>query len=256
MRVGFIGSGNMAAAMARGWASADDGPDRMLFTDLDSARAAALAEEVAGESVGSIPQLVQGCDLVVLAVKPGALEEVAAEAQASGAVLSLLGAVPLQKVADAFPNASVLRVMPNQPVAVGRGVLCYVAGEGTPDELEGEVRALLELLGRVVDIEDGLFDAATALSGCSPAYIALVVSAIAEAGAADGLDADLALSLMVDTASGTAELLRHRDPAEVISAVASPGGSTEAGLAALEEHGVREGLAAAVRASLERMRGG
>jgi pyrroline-5-carboxylate reductase len=255
MKVGFVGSGNMAAAMARGWALAGDGPDRMLFTDLDAARAATLAEEVGGEPVGSIAELAEGCDLVVLAVKPGALEEVAAEAQAARAVLSLLGAVPLHKVAAAFPQASVLRVMPNQPVAVGRGVLGYAAGDATPPELDREVRSLLASLGRVVDIDDELFDAVTALSGCSPAYLALVVSKIAEAGAADGLDDELALSLMIDTATGTAELLRHRDPGEVIRAVASPGGSTEAGLEELERRGVAEALAGAVRASLERMRG-
>jgi pyrroline-5-carboxylate reductase len=255
MKVGFVGSGNMAAAMARGWAMAGDRPDRMLFIDLDAARAAALAEEVGGESVDSIADLAEGSDLVVLAVKPGALEQVAAEAQAARAVLSLLGSVPLRKVADAFPDASVMRVMPNQPVAVGRGVLCYAAAEATPQEVDREVRALLASLGRVVDIDDQLFDSVTALSGCSPAYLALVVSKIAEAGADDGLDAELALSLMVDTAAGTAELLRHRDPGEVIRAVASPGGSTEAGLEELERQGLAEALAGAVRASLERMRG-
>lgn len=245
----------MAAAMARGWAVAEDGPEQMLFTDLDRARAAALAEGVGGEAVNSLAALAQRCDLLVLAVKPGALGEVAAEAQGAGAVLSLLGAVPLQRVADAFPDASVLRVMPNQPVAVGRGVLCYTVGKGTPDEVDREVRALLEQIGRVVVIDDELFDAATAVSGCSPAYLALVISTIAEAGAADGLDPELALSLMVDTATGTAELLRHRDPDEVIRAVASPGGSTEAGLDALEREGAAGAFKEAVRASLERMRG-
>jgi pyrroline-5-carboxylate reductase len=255
MRIGFAGAGNMAAAMARGWAAAEGGPDQMLFTDLDAARAAALAEKVGGEQVESIAELARRCDLLVLAVKPGALEEVATEAQGATAVLSLLGAVPLQRVADAFPGASVMRVMPNQPVAVHRGVLCYTAGEGTPQELDRDVRRQLALLGRVVDVDDDLFDTATALSGCSPAYLALVVSKIAEAGAADGLDAELALSLMVDTAAGTAELLRQRDPEGLIGAVASPGGSTEAGLEALEREGVADALEQAVRASLARMRG-
>jgi pyrroline-5-carboxylate reductase len=245
----------MAAAMARGWARAGNGPERMLFTDLDGARAAALAREVGGDSVGSIAELAEDSDLVVLAVKPAALEDVAAEAQAARAVLSLLGAVPLQKVSEAFPEAAVLRVMPNQPVAVGQGVLCYAACDPTPGKLDREVRALLAPLGRVVDVEDEQFDAVTALSGCSPAYLALVVSRIAEAGAADGLDPELALSLMIDTAAGTAELLREREPGDVIRAVASPGGSTEAGLEALEREGVGEALEGAVRASLERMRG-
>jgi pyrroline-5-carboxylate reductase len=254
MIVGFVGAGNMAAAMARGWAAAEGGPQAMLFTDLDSDRAAVLAEEVSGETVGSTAELAKRSDLVVLAVKPAALEGVASEAQDAAAVLSLLGAVPLQRVADAFPGKPAFRVMPNQPVEVHRGVLCFCAGEGVPGELEQEVRGLLELLGRVVDLDDELFDAATALSGCSPAYIALVVEEIAEAGAADGLEADLALSLMVDTAAGTAELLRRRDPGQVRAAVASPGGSTEAGLEALERHAA-EAFEKAVRASLERMRG-
>jgi pyrroline-5-carboxylate reductase len=256
MRIGFAGSGNMAAAMARGWDAADGGPEQMLFTDLDAERAARLADEVGGEALDSIAELAERSDLVVLAVKPGALEEVAGEAQGAGAVLSLLGAVPLRRVADSFPNAAVLRVMPNQPVAVGRGVLCLTAAEETPGEVAREVRELLELLGRVVEVEDELFDAATALSGCSPAYVARFLARIAEAGAADGLDPQLALSLMIDTAAGTAELMRRRDPGDLISAVASPGGSTEAGLEALDEEGFDQALAAAVRASLERMRGG
>ena len=254
MRVGFAGSGNMAAAMARGWASADRGPETMLFTDLDADRATALAGEVGGEAVASTAELAERCHLLVLAVKPGALAEVAGEAQAAPAVLSLLGATSLGKVMDAFPGSPVFRVMPNQPVEVHRGVLCFCAGDDVPAELERDVRALLEQLGRLVELDDELFDAATALSGCAPAYMALVVEELAAAGAADGLDADLALSLMVDTAAGTAELLRHRDPGSVRAAVASPGGSTEAGLEALQHHAAGA-FEKAVVASLERMRG-
>jgi pyrroline-5-carboxylate reductase len=91
--------------------------------------------------------------------------------------------------------------------------------------------------------------------GCSPAYLALAIEAIADAGAADGLDAGLARELVVETAVGTAELLRTHDPAALRRAVASPGGSTEAGLEALDREGAREAFEAAVRASLERMRG-
>ena len=244
----------MATAMARGWAAGDGGPEQMLFTDIDGTRAKDLAGEVGGEAVGSLAELAERCGLLVLAVKPGALGEVAAEARGATAVLSLLGAVPLKRVAEAFPDAATFRVMPNQPVEVRRGVLCYCADAGVPAGLEREVRAMLEGLGRVVELDDELFDTATALSGCSPAYVALVVQEIAEAGAADGLEPDLALSLMVDTAAGTAELLRSHPPQEVRRAVASPGGSTEAGLEALARHAA-EAFEKAVRASLERMRG-
>jgi pyrroline-5-carboxylate reductase len=139
--------------------------------------------------------------------------------------------------------------MPNVGVEVRRGVMC-VAGEAS-----AEVRAKLALLGRVVEIDDGEFDAATAVMGCAPAYFALAVEALADAGAEAGLDPELSRDLVVETSAGTAELLRRHDPAALRRAVASPGGSTEAGLEALEREGAREAFAAAVEASLERMRG-
>ncbi|HSC21586.1 MAG TPA: pyrroline-5-carboxylate reductase dimerization domain-containing protein, partial [Solirubrobacterales bacterium] len=130
-----------------------------------------------------------------------------------------------------------------------QGVLCVA---GTAGE---ETREKLQLLGHLVELPEDEFDAATAVMGCSPAYLALAVEAIAEAGAADGLNPALARELVVETAAGTAELLRRHDPAAVRKAVASPGGSTEKGLEALEREGAREAFAAAVRASLEKMRG-
>ncbi|MDX6627350.1 MAG: pyrroline-5-carboxylate reductase, partial [Solirubrobacterales bacterium] len=138
---------------------------------------------------------------------------------------------------------------PNLGVEVRSGVLC-VAGEASE-----EVRRKLDLLGHVVEIADEDFDAATAVMGCAPAYLALAVEAIAEAGAEDGLDPELARELVVETTAGTAELLRVRHPADVRRAVASPGGSTEAGLEALDREGARAAFAAAVQASLRRMRG-
>jgi len=254
MIVGFAGSGNIAAAMARGWAAGDGGPEQMLFTDSGSGRAAELADEVGGEGLDSNRDLADRADLIVLAVEPNALDAVAGDAKKAPAVLSLLGATSLNRVAEAFPEAAAFRTMPNLGVEVRRGVLCFAAAEGVAEDLKTEVKGALELLGRVVELDDGLFDAAAAVMGCSPAYLALVMEAIAEAGAADGLDADLAHSLVVDAAAGTAELLRLRHPADLRAAVASPGGSTEAGLAELEEEQVAEAFAKAVRASLERMR--
>jgi pyrroline-5-carboxylate reductase len=247
MVIGFCGSGNMAAAMARGWAA---DVETMLFTDSGSGRAAALAAEVGGEAPASNSELGERADLVVFAVKPAALSAAADELGSPTAVISLLGATPLADVQAAFPAAtSILRVMPNVAVEVRRGVLC-IAGEAPP-----EVRALLAELGHVVELPDESFDAATAVMGCAPAYLALAVEAIADAGAAAGLEQGLARELVVETAAGTAELLRLRDPADVRRAVASPGGSTEAGLEALEAEGAREAFAAAVRASLARMAG-
>jgi pyrroline-5-carboxylate reductase len=246
MVIGFCGSGNMAAAMARGWVGA---VDSMLFTDSGSGRAAELARELGGEAVESNRELAERADLVVLAIKPAKLDEVAAELGGAKAIVSLLGATSLERVATLFPNAEVIRVMPNIAVEVRKGVLC-VTGAESP-----ETRALLETLGHVVELLDSEFDAATAVMGCAPAYLALAVEAIADAGASEDLSAGLARELVVETASGTAELLRDRSPAYVRKAVASPGGSTEAGLEALERAGARAAFEAAVKASLERMQG-
>jgi pyrroline-5-carboxylate reductase len=257
MIIGFCGAGSMAAAMARGLAGEVDG---MLFTDSGSGRAAELAREVGGEALDSNAELARRADVLVLAVKPAMLEQAAAELGAARVVVSLLGATPLEKVRAAFPDAEVLRVMPNVAVEVRKGVLCLTSDVPSINHPYGgisngtSVRELLGTLGRVVELPDSEFDAATAVMGCAPAYLALAVEAIADAGAADGLDAELARELVVETASGTAELLRVHHPADVRRAVASPGGSTEAGLEALDRAGVREAFEAAVQASLERMR--
>jgi pyrroline-5-carboxylate reductase len=244
MIVGFVGSGSMAAALARGWKGEFE---RMLFSDSGSGRARALAGELGGEVASNI-EIAERADFVVLAVKPAALARVAPELGAASRLVSVLAAVTVDQLRKAFPEAAVLRVMPNVGVEVGRGVLC-VAGEASE-----QVRGKLDLLGRVVEIADGDFDAATAVMGCAPAYFALAVEAIADAGAEDGLDPGLARELVVETAAGTAELLRTWNPADLRKAVASPGGSTEAGLEALDREGARAAFEAAVQASLERMR--
>jgi pyrroline-5-carboxylate reductase len=244
MEIGFIGSGSMAAAMARGWRGA---AERMVFSDSGSGRARALADELGGE-VGSNAEIAARADFVVVAVKPAKLDDVAPELQEAKRVVSILAAVPLARLQEAFPAAEVLRVMPNVGVEVGKGAMCVVG------EASEETRGMLEHLGQVFELPDVDFDEATAIMGCAPAYLALAVEALADAGAAAGLDEELARELVVETTAGTAELLRVRHPADVRKAVASPGGSTEAGLEALDREGAAKAFAAAVEASLERMR--
>ncbi len=234
----------MAAAIARGLAGSVDG---MLFSDSGSGRAATLAEEVGGEAVSN-QEVAARADAVVLAVKPAALDAVAPSIGAAREVVSVLAATPLARLREALPEARILRTMPNVGVEVRQGVIC-VAGDALP-----EVRAALERIAHVVEIEERDFDAATAVMGCAPAYLALAVEAIGDAGADDGLDPELARELIVETTAGTAELLRLRHPADVRRAVASPGGSTEAGLAELDRQGARAAFVGAVDASLRRMR--
>src|SRR5438067_6217394 len=232
MRVGFAGAGNMAAAMARGWAAGDGGPEAMLFCDVLRERAVALADEVGGEARDSLRDLADESDAVVLAVKPGTLGEVARELGGkSPPLVSMLAVTPVEKVAEAFPGVPVLRLMPNQPVEVRRGVICYAPSVDMPHDLLDRLLALVRPLGDLVRLEEGQIDAAMAIMSSSPAYIALVAEALARGGEREGLDGKLAGDLVAGALAGTAELLRKRDPATIREAVASPGGATEAGLA-------------------------
>ncbi|MBS1883895.1 MAG: NAD(P)-binding domain-containing protein [Actinobacteria bacterium] len=244
MIIGFVGSGSMAAALARGLAGEVDG---MLFSDSGSGRAAALAAELGGEALAN-QEVAARADVIVLAVKPAALDAVAPSLQGAGEIVSVLAATPLARLREAFPGARILRTMPNVGVEVRKGVIC-AAGEASP-----RVRAALERIAHVVEIEEDDFDGATAVMACAPAYVALAAEAIGDAGAADGLDPELARELIVETTAGTAELLRLRHPADVRRAVASPGGSTEAGLEELDRQGARAAFTGAVEASLRRMR--
>jgi pyrroline-5-carboxylate reductase len=243
--------------MARGWAKAPDEerPKAMIFMDLDRARAEALAAEVDGETRDSLPALRDASDVLLLAVKPVALDDVAQELQGKArAIISVMAATTLGRLGEVFPGVPTVRVMPNQPAEVRRGVLCYAVDDGIDATLAGQLVRLLSGVGETVPVAEPLMEAAMAVMSCSPAYVALFAEALANAGAADGLDPETALDLVASTLEGTAELLRTKDPAAIRAAVAPPGGATEAGLKALDEGGFEAAIDAAVKASLERFR--
>jgi pyrroline-5-carboxylate reductase len=255
MRLGFVGAGNMAGGLARGWAAANGepgAPEAMLFADADPAKATALADEVGGEAVEGNLELAGKADLVVLAVKPTVLDEVAADlVQAGTPVISILAGTSLERLHEALPGIDVIRVMPNLGAQLRQAVLCVVYGE-TIDEAQRQLAAdLLALVGEVIELEEGLIDAATAIMGCSPGYLALFAETFVEAGVKEGLTEGDTRKMAAKAMSATGALLEVRDPAELKRAVASPGGMTEAGLKALDEHDLREALQAAVEASLE-----
>lgn len=246
----------MAAAMARGWAGAEGGPGTMVFCDVARDRAAALAAEVGGEVADDLSELAGRAHLIVLAVKPDALDAVADElaSAAPEALLSMLAGTPLERIESAFPGVPAVRVMPNQPVEVRRGVLCYARGADVPDLLAAEITRLLGLLGTPVELPEERIEGAMAVMACSPAYVAMVAEILTDAGVREGLDPKLAALFVAETLAGTGELLAKRDAESIRRSVAPPGGATEAGLEALERAELRAALDAAVEASLARLR--
>jgi pyrroline-5-carboxylate reductase len=251
MQVGFIGSGNMARALAHGWG------DPVLCTDSGSGRARALASELGGEALASNRELAERADVVILAHKPAQLAEVAWEAAgAAKAVVSILARTPLADVRSAYPGVPVFRVEPNTAVEVRRGVLAFAESDAvdTDPALRDRVKELFARVGTVVEVPERLMSVAGACSGVGPAYWALVVEAWVDAAIRRGMPAAQASQLVIETMAGSAELLRAQggDTLAVRRAVTSPGGTTARGLAALE----RGGLRAAFHSAMDDVVGG
>jgi pyrroline-5-carboxylate reductase len=244
MQVGFIGAGNMARALARGWG------DPVLCTDAGSGRARELAADLGGEALASNRELAERADLVILAHKPAQLAEAAREAAGSAkAVVSLLARTPQADVRAAYPGVPVFRIEPNLPVQLRHGVLAFAEPDAQSDaELRERVRALFARVGTVVDVPEHLMAVAGGISGVGPAYWALLVEAQVDAAVRRGMPAALATELTVGTMAGSAELLRARDgnTFALRREVTSPGGTTARGLAALERGGVRAAFASAL----------
>jgi pyrroline-5-carboxylate reductase len=245
MQVGLIGAGNMARALARGWG------DAVLCSDSGSGRARLLAHELGGEAPDSNAEVAERADLVVLCHKPAQLAAVAAEIGGRAkAIASVLGGTPIAALSETYPDTPVFRLMPNTPVEVRRGLVCYAAAPDVDPGLEAQVVALFERLGQVVRVAEHLIDPASAVMGVGPAYHALITEAQVDAAVRYGLPAALAAELVTETMAGTAELLAARgyDTLEVRREVTSPGGSTARGLQALEAGGVRAAFQDAIDA--------
>jgi pyrroline-5-carboxylate reductase len=258
MKLGFVGAGNMAGGLARGWAAAEGepgSPEVMAFADADHDKARKLADEVGGEAVEGNVALADSSDLVILAVKPNVLDEVAPDlAQAGTPVLSILAGTSLKTLHEALPGIDLIRVMPNLGAQLRQGVLCVVFPKQTEDARRRRITELLGLVGEVIELDEELIDAATAIMGCTPGYLALMAEVLVEAAIKEGLTKEQAQRMVAKAMSATGGLLEQHDPGALKRAVASPGGMTEAGLNALEERDLREILLAAVDASLERVR--
>jgi pyrroline-5-carboxylate reductase len=241
----------MASGLARGLA------EPAVVYDPDEDRARALADEVGGEVAGSNADLAERADLVVLGHKPPLLDEVADQVDgAADAVASIVAATTIERLEAAYPGIPVYRLIPNIPVEVGRGVFGYAPGSHAADGPEQELLQLLGRVGVVVPLDEELLEPAMALMSCGPAFMAMMVEALAEAGAAHGLEPRQATRLVVETMAGSAAYLdaNDLDAGELRRRVATPGGLTEKGLGLLEEQGLPGALRSAVDLIVESSR--
>lgn len=254
--VGFVGAGHMGGAMLRGLAAAAFRPALRVF-DAAPGRAAALAAELGAVAADSPADLAAGCDAVVLAVRPGDLPDVlAAFGDAAPLFLSIAAGRRLAWLEERLPaGARVVRAMPNLGVSVGLGMTAYAGGSRATESDLALAGRILSSFGDAVRLPEENLDAVTALSGSGPAFFAYALQAMADGGAALGLDPAAASRLALQTMLGTATVLsRPGAPAvaDFIAAVATRGGTTAAGKDVLDASDVRAVFAATLEAAARR----
>jgi pyrroline-5-carboxylate reductase len=252
---GRMGQALVAGLLSAGWAR----PQQIQVVEVDADRRAALAQALPGVVVTAEVGPAAGA---VLAVKPADTVAACGALANHGVtrVLSIAAGVPTARMEAAFDTpVAVVRAMPNTPAQVGVGASAIAAGTHADDDDLVWAESILDAVGVTVRVDEPLLDAVTGLSGSGPAYVFLLVEALIDAGIAEGLPADVAGQLVVQTVAGAARILQQSgamglDAADHRRAVTSPNGTTAAGLAVLDQHQVRQAVSDAVAAAASRSR--
>jgi pyrroline-5-carboxylate reductase len=257
--VGTLGAGNMAEAILRGLLRAGVAAKGLIASDPDPERRSHIADALGIRTTEDNVDVVRSSDVVVIAVKPAQVQEAlrALPRDAGPLFVSIVAGKPLAALRDLLGvGARLVRAMPNTPALVSAGITAVALDPGTPERDLDQAEAVLGAVGRVVRVPEAQLDAVTGLSGSGPAYVYTFVEALTDAGVREGLDAEVAAALVLETVLGAARLLREsgESPALLRARVTSPGGTTVAGLAALEASGFQTALLEAVRAATARSR--
>lgn len=257
--VGFIGCGNMGGALARAVGKAVKG-EHILLADLSASKRDALAAEL-GAKTATAEQIAAAADVIVLGVKPQVLQDtlapladVLAARKTPFFLVSMLAGTSVERiVACAGISLPVIRIMPNLPAAIGEGMILFAA-VGVTDEQKAFFLSAFGGAGALDEIPETMMDAAAALTGCGPAFVSLFVEALADGATACGVPRAKAQLYAEKTILGTAKYLLSTEmhPAVLKDAVCSPGGTTIAGVEALEDGAFRATAASAVIAAFEK----
>ncbi len=252
-KIAVIGGGQIGEALISGLVKA--GQTDIIVTNRTPERSTHLATTYGVKTSADNAAAVDGAEVVFFCVKPYALVqvlgEVAPQLSPTALVVSMAAGVTLSAMQQAAPGAQLVRVMPNTPMLLGKGMSIVSPAPGVDAAV---VHELLATVGATVEVAEKDMDAATALSGSSPAYFYLVTEALIDAGVQLGLTRDVATQLATQAAAGSGEMLVHagQDPVSLRAAVTSPGGTTAAAIRQLEESGLRGAFYRAAQACADR----
>jgi pyrroline-5-carboxylate reductase len=257
-RIGFIGTGQMARALAQGIAKSA-GVTEIVGHDPVPAAAEQFQNDVpASRLLADNRSVVDQSDIIVLAIKPQSLRNVAEDLGAIGSpdklLVSLLAGVPIRVLAESFEHTRVIRVMPNTPCLIGCGASAFAVGPGASAEDSRQVEILLRTVGSAWKLEEKHLDAVTGLSGSGPAYVYTFIEALSDGGVRVGLPRDVATALAAQTVLGAAQMVLStgEHTAVLRDRVTSPAGTTIAGLQVIERCGLRSAVIDAVEAATRR----
>jgi pyrroline-5-carboxylate reductase len=262
LKVGFLGAGKMALALAKGIVKAGlVRAENLLASDPVEAARNAFSKETAGRSTSSNSEVVRFASVLIVAVKPDQvndlLQEVKSHFSANHLLISIAAGVPIARFESVLgADARIVRVMPNAPALVGAAASGLALGKGVQTE-DGELaHRIFSSIGLAFKVKESLLDAVTGLSGSGPAYGFLLIEALSDGGVAAGLPRDVATRLAAQTLLGSARMVLEtgQHPGVLKDMVTSPGGTTIEGLHELERAGVRGALVSAVRAAAEKSR--
>lgn len=260
LRWGFIGSGRMASALARGMIRAGVAPpERIAASDPHPAARDLLSREAGIRVFASNAAVIEAADALVLAVKPQSMATVLAEIAPMLAprhlVVSIAAGVSIATMAGALGESTrLVRVMPNTPALLGEGASAFALGPAATEADADAVRVFLESVGRAVRVPESQLDAVTGLSGSGPAFVYMIVEALSDGGVRAGLPRDVATTLAAQTVLGAAKMVLETGlhPGTLKDQVTSPGGTTIAGVQVLERAALRGALIDAVEAAARR----
>ena len=259
-KIGFIGAGNMTEALVSGILKAKiAGPNGIRVTDISALRLQHFQDTYSVPSLTDNVALVRWSDVVLLCVKPQTMDDVLSEIRTKltprSVVISVAAGYPLKRLYDHLgTDVPIVRAMPNTPAVVQQGVTALAYGSNFDVTQSQLIQDIFESVGKVVTIEESLMDAVTGLSGSGPAYVYLIIEAMADAGVGVGLPRAIAHVLATQTVLGAAKMVEKTGahPAVLKDRVTSPGGTTIAGLRELEAGGLRATVIKAVEAATNR----
>lgn len=259
-RVGFIGAGQMATALAQGLVRTGVvAADRLWASDPAAEARQRFQESAGGNVTDDNQEVVRASDVLILAVKPQhlvpVLDELHGRLTERHLVVSIVAGIRLAVLADRLgPRPRLIRVMPNTPCLVGFGASAYCLGPNATSADGQVVRQMFEAVGSAWEVEEKQLDAVTGLSGSGPAFVYLIIEALSDGGVRMGLPRAVATALAAHTVRGAAEMVlaTGQHPAVLKERVASPGGTTIAGLQVLETAALRGAIMSAVEAAARR----